>query len=164
MKRRLFTLLLALCLLASVAVAPVSAEETATDTATQPATEMVSDAKGECPCGCKYPRIEAILGRTDDMVKVKGVNIFPGQIDELLHEVEGVSSEYQVMIDHFDGKDRITLFFETEMPAEERKALGTAVQAHFKARIGVTVVPKPVSIGELPRSEKKSQRIFDNRY
>jgi len=52
MKRRLFTLLLALCLLASVAVAPVSAEETATDTATQPATEMVSDAKGECPCGC----------------------------------------------------------------------------------------------------------------
>ena len=119
---------------------------------------------GECPCGCKYPRIEAILGRTDDMVKVKGVNIFPGQIDELLHEVEGVSSEYQVMIDHFDGKDRITLFFETEMPVEERKALGTAVQAHFKARIGVTVVPKPVSIGELPRSEKKSQRIFDNRY
>ncbi|MDO4546555.1 MAG: phenylacetate--CoA ligase [Clostridia bacterium] len=119
---------------------------------------------GECACGCKFPRIDSILGRTDDMVKVKGVNIFPGQIDEILREIDGVSSEYQVMIDHLEGKDWITLFFETDLPSDERKALGVAVQSHFKARIGVTILTKPVSIGELPRSEKKATRIFDNRY
>ena len=49
---------------------------------------------GDCPCGRDYPRIDIILGRTDDMVKVKGVNIFPGQIDEMLKEVERASSGY----------------------------------------------------------------------
>ena len=42
---------------------------------------------GDCPCGLKYPRIDTLVGRTDDMIKVKGVNIFPGQIDEMLRAV-----------------------------------------------------------------------------
>lgn len=119
---------------------------------------------GKCPCGCAYPRVGMILGRTDDMVKVKGVNIFPGQIDETLRDVEGVSSEYQVMIDHLEGKDIITLFFETEWTGGAREALAERVKQHVKAHIGVSVAPKPVDMGELPRSEKKSTRIFDNRY
>ena len=56
---------------------------------------------GECPCGSKYPRIDVILGRTDDMVKVKGVNIFPSQIEEMLKGINGASSEYQVMIERY---------------------------------------------------------------
>lgn len=48
------------------------------------------------------------------MVKVRGVNIFPGQIDELLAGVEGASSEYQVMVDHLEGRDILTLFVEIE--------------------------------------------------
>jgi phenylacetate-CoA ligase len=44
---------------------------------------------GACACGSRFPRIDRIIGRSDDMVKVKGVNIYPGQIDELLREVEG---------------------------------------------------------------------------
>jgi len=118
---------------------------------------------GECACGLAYPRIDTIIGRTDDMVKVKGVNIFPGQIDELLREVEGASSEYQVMIDHLRGKDIMTLFFETENNAD-KKQLEQDVKQHCKAKVGISVVPKAVAIGELPRSEKKSTRIFDNRY
>ena len=119
---------------------------------------------GECPCGCAYPRIDIILGRTDDMVKVKGVNVFPGQIDDLLKEVEGVSSEYQVMIDHLEGKDRLTLFFETNVPAQDRKTVERNVLQAARARIGLSIVPMAVALGELPRSEKKSTRIFDNRY
>jgi len=118
---------------------------------------------GECPCGLKYPRIDTIIGRTDDMVKVKGTNIFPGQIDEMLREVEGASSEYQVIIDHLNGKDIVTLFFETEYEADKEIVMHN-VRQHCKAKIGITVVPKAVAIGELPRSEKKSARIFDNRY
>lgn len=119
---------------------------------------------GDCPCGRDYPRIDIILGRTDDMVKVKGVNIFPGQIDEMLKEVERASSEYQVMIDHLYGKDILTLFFETAVPVQERAFVEEEVARHCKDRIGLTPVAKAVAIGELPRSEKKSTRIFDNRY
>ena len=118
---------------------------------------------GECACGRKYPRIDIILGRTDDMIKVKGTNIFPAQIEEALKEVEGASSEYQVMIDHMNGKDVMTLFFEMEASAE-KQAIEQNVKHHCKTKIGITVVPKAVSIGELPRNEKKSTRIFDNRY
>ena len=119
---------------------------------------------GSCPCGCPYPRIDTILGRTDDMVKVKGVNIFPAQIEEMLREVEGTSSEYQVMIDHLNGRDIMTIFFETDLTDDARRHLENAVRDHCKAKIGIQIVPKAVSIGELPRSEKKSTRIYDNRY
>ncbi len=118
---------------------------------------------GECACGRKYPRIDVILGRTDDMVKVKGVNIFPSQIDEVVSTVPGASSEYQFMIDHLNGKDICTLFVEIEDGAD-KEAVGKDVQEHFKSKIGILVNVKPVSIGDLPRSEKKSTRVFDNRY
>lgn len=123
-------------------------------------TRMVPE---ECPCGSRYPRIGTILGRTDDMVKVKGVNIFPSQVDELLKGIEGASSEYQVMIDHLNGKDILTLFVEKDAAADAA-ALAGEIGAQFKARIGITAVVKPVELGDLPRSEKKSTRIFDNRY
>lgn len=119
---------------------------------------------GECKCGSKFPRIDILIGRTDDMVKVKGVNIFPGQIEDLLKTIPDVSSEYQVMIDHLQGKDSMTLFFETKLEGDARKELENKVQAEFKSRIGITIIPKAVSMMELPRSEKKSHRIFDNRY
>lgn len=118
---------------------------------------------GECPCGCPFPRIDTILGRTDDMVKVKGVNIFPSQIEELLTGIEGASSEYQFMLDHMNGKDICTLFVEANDGAN-RYELEIELQNAFKSKIGISVNVKPVSIGELPRSEKKSTRVFDNRY
>jgi phenylacetate-CoA ligase len=119
---------------------------------------------GRCECGSEFPRIATLIGRTDDMVKVKGVNIFPGQIDEIISEAEGASSEYQVMIDHLNGRDIMTVFFETKLPAGEKEKLEGAVCDMFKSRVGLTIVAKAVPMGDLPRSEKKSNRIFDNRY
>ena len=118
---------------------------------------------GDCLCGSKYPRIDAIIGRTDDMVKVKGVNIFPSQIDEMLSGVKGASSEYQFMLDHVDGKDICTLFVEIEWGVD-KDVMAKIIGDEFKAKIGITANVKPVAIGELPRSEKKSTRVFDNRY
>lgn len=118
---------------------------------------------GDCPCGSKYPRIDVILGRTDDMVKVKGVNIFPSQIEEMLAGIDGASSEYQFMIDHMEGKDICTLFVEAK-PEANKYELAIEVQNNFKIKIGIAVCAKVVDIGELPRSEKKSTRVFDNRY
>ncbi|NPD31833.1 phenylacetate--CoA ligase [Eggerthellaceae bacterium zg-997] len=119
---------------------------------------------GPCECGSPHPRIDIITGRTDDMVKVKGVNMFPAQIEEVIRFTDGTSSEYQVMIDHLMGHDVLTLFFETAATGEEREQVERSLEAIFKAKIGMTPQAKGVSIGELPRSEKKTRRIFDNRY
>ena len=119
---------------------------------------------GDCPCGSRFPRIDIIVGRTDDMVKVKGCNMFPAQFDEVLATIEGASSEYQVMIDHLMGKDEITVYFETTVPEENRKPLEEELVSKLKSKVGVTVIPKAVSVGYLPRSEKKTNRFFDNRY
>lgn len=118
---------------------------------------------GTCACGSPYPRIDTLIGRTDDMVKVKGVNIFPSQIEELLQTIEGASSEYQVMVDHLYGKDILTLFVEA-VPGANHYSLEIEIKNQFKLRIGLTPEVKLVEIGELPRSEKKSTRVFDNRY
>ncbi len=118
-----------------------------------------------CPCGRDYPRIDTILGRTDDMVKVKGVNIFPGQIEDILKELDDASSEYQVLIDHLEGKDHMKVRVETSLPAgESRKSLEAKLKTLFKTRINITVETEAVALGELPRSEKKSKRVFDRRF
>jgi phenylacetate-CoA ligase len=120
---------------------------------------------GKCECGLDYPRIATLIGRSDDMVKVRGTIIYPSRVDELLSKIDGVSSEYQIMIDHLNGKDILTLFFET--PLEQGKAssdLEKTVEHEFKQIIGLTPKAKAVGMGELPRSEKKSTRVFDNRY
>lgn len=119
---------------------------------------------GTCPCGSGFTRIDTLTGRTDDMVKVKGVNIFPAQIEEVIADVEGASSEYQVMIDHMYGKDIMTVFFETGVSEEAREAVELDLLHRFKSKVGITISPKAVPLGDLPRSEKKSKRIFDNRY
>ncbi len=118
---------------------------------------------GNCECGSPYPRIDILTGRTDDMVKVKGVNIYPGQIDNVLQVVEGASCEYQVIIDHLYGRDILTLYFETDF-MDKKDQLENDVRETFKSRIGITIVPKAVAVGDLPRSEKKTRRVFDNRY
>jgi phenylacetate-CoA ligase len=127
--------------------------------------DLTREVSGVCPCGSPYPRIDTLIGRSDDMVKVKGAMIYPSRIDELLSGIQDVSSEYQIQIDHLNGRDIINLFFETTLTDKTgMKALEKTVEAAFKEKIGITPHPVAVGMGELPRSEKKSTRIFDNRY
>lgn len=118
---------------------------------------------GECPCGCKYPRIDVIMGRTDDMMKIKGVNVFPSQIEEILQQFPDVSSEYQIRISHLDGKDTLRIYVETNGSVDFQE-LGADIAATVKSRIGFTPLVKVVEIGVLPRSEKKTKRVIDERY
>ena len=117
---------------------------------------------GECPCGVKYPRHDIILGRTDDMVKVKGVNIYPGQIEDMLKDVDGASSEYQIIVDLINGKSELTLRVEREKGVD-KSALEQKIVRGFKNTIGIKITAEVVDIGDLPRSEKKSRRVIDNR-
>ena len=119
---------------------------------------------GDCACGCKHPRIDTLVGRTDDMIKVKGCNMFPAQIEEVIKITEGTSSEYQVMIETISGHDILTLLFETPLEGEAKTRCEQELAMIFKAKIGCTPEAKGVPMGELPRSEKKTRRIFDSRY
>lgn len=118
---------------------------------------------GTCPCGSKFPRLDSIMGRTDDMIKIKGVNVFPSQVEEILKEFPEVSSEYQIRISHLDGRDTMRLYVETNGTVDFL-ALSRRIAEKVKSRIGFTPLVKVVELGLLPRSEKKSKRVFDERY
>ena len=118
---------------------------------------------GECPCGSKFPRIDTIMGRTDDMMKIKGVNVFPSQIEEVLGTFPEISSEYQIRISHLDGKDTMRIYVETTGSVDFND-LSKRIAEKVKSRIGFTPIVKVVEIGLLPRSTKKTQRVIDERY
>ncbi len=118
---------------------------------------------GECPCGSKFPRIDTIMGRTDDMMKIKGVNVFPSQIEEVLGTFPEISSEYQIRISHLDGKDTMRIYVETTGNVNFND-LSKRIAEKVKSRIGFTPIVKVVEIGLLPRSTKKTQRVIDERY
>ena len=119
---------------------------------------------GECSCGSRYPRLDTIRGRSDDMFKVHGVNMFPSQVEELLGTVDGVSSEYKIDIAHDDDKNRDIIMLTVE--AEGRVSFdrtAETIKALFKSKMSVTPKVVVVSVGTLPRSEKKTRRVFDHR-
>ena len=118
---------------------------------------------GECECGSRFPRLDAIMGRTDDMMKIKGVNVFPSQIEEVLKLFPEISSEYQIRISHLDGRDTMRIYVETTGDVEF-KSLAERIAAMVKSRIGFTPLVKVVEVGVLQRSEKKTKRVFDERY
>lgn len=118
---------------------------------------------GSCPCGSPYPRLDIIQGRTDDMVKIKGVNVFPSQIEAVLREFTELSSEYQIRISHLEGKDTMRLYVETNGTVDFIE-LAERIAEKVKSRIGFTPLVKVVEIGVLPRSEKKTKRVIDERY
>lgn len=119
---------------------------------------------GECPCGRSYPRLDVIKGRSDDMFKVHGVNMFPSQVEELLGTVDGVSSEYKIDIAHDDEKNRDIILLTVE--AEGRVSFDKTsqrIKELFKSKMSVTPKVVVVPLSTLPRSEKKTQRVFDHR-
>ncbi|OIQ58385.1 phenylacetate-coenzyme A ligase [Moorella thermoacetica] len=115
-----------------------------------------------CSCGSPYPMIERVLGRTDDMVKIKGVNIFPGQIDHVLHLTTGAGSEYQLILTRQEGKDRLLVKIE-HLPGYDGEATAAECRRQIKARIGILADVEAVPLGTLPRSEKKTRRVYDYR-
>lgn len=119
---------------------------------------------GECPCGRKHPRLDIIKGRSDDMFKVHGVNMFPSQVEELLALVDGVPSEYTINIAHDEpaNKDIMLVTVEAEGRVDFEQT-GRQIRELFKSRIGVTPKITVVPVGTLPRSEKKTQRVIDHR-
>ena len=114
---------------------------------------------GPCRCGSPYPRIARITGRSDDMFKVRGVPIYPAQVDTVLSGIGGLGSEYQVVLTREGGHDRFVVRVEADLPEVAAEHVSEALRARLSVRPDVEIVP----LGTLPRTERKTKRVFDER-
>ena len=90
-----------------------------------------------------------------------------GNVYTRVVEVDPATQEpvaYEYLVRNRDGKDQITVFFETEAEGDAKAEIEQNLTSIFRGKIGVTPIARGVAVGELPRSEKKTKRIFDNRY
>ncbi len=119
-----------------------------------------------CSCGSILPMHDRILGRSDDMIIFRAVNIYPGQIDSVLSRIDDVGSEYQIVLEsRDDGKDYMTLRLESREGADKGQypEIKRKVSAAIKKALLVSCDVDLTDYRSLPRSERKSKRVFDNR-
>jgi phenylacetate-CoA ligase len=111
-------------------------------------------------------RMEKVTGRTDDMIILRGVNLFPTQVEELILRIPGLSPHYQCVLTRPNRMDEMTVRVEARDPqtnAKERARLGGELAGHVKHTIGVTVAVDVVEPNVLARSSGKLNRILDER-
>ncbi len=130
--------------------------------------DITSIINEKCPCGRTFLRIERIRGRTDDMLKVRGVMLFPYQIEKAILEVQGVEPHYQIVITRPQYLDEIEVMVEMskETFSDEIKHienLKKKLERRIEETVGIRVKVSLVEPKSLPRSEGKAKRIIDKR-
>jgi phenylacetate-CoA ligase len=123
---------------------------------------------GTCACGRTLVRMEKVTGRTDDMLIIRGVNVFPSQVEHVLMGTEGVEPHYQIVVNRVGNMDTMDVevevsenIFSDEIRVLEK--LSGRIQADIKDMLGVTCKVKLVEPKTIQRSEGKAQRVIDNR-
>jgi len=113
-----------------------------------------------------FRRMEKVTGRTDDMMIVRGVNVFPTQIEEIILGVPGLSPYFQCVLSRPGRMDELTVNVEADpsVPEESRAELGRVVAARVKDRVGSTCLVDVVAPGSIERSVGKARRIVDHRH
>ena len=123
---------------------------------------------GTCACGRTLKRMERVMGRSDDMLIIKGVNVFPMQIEKVLFEVEGTEPHYQIIVDRENHADKITVMVEVmesiffDEMKKQRQVIDT-IKSRLASEVGVNVDVKLVEEKSLERSEGKAKRVIDRR-
>jgi phenylacetate-CoA ligase len=120
-----------------------------------------------CPCGRTYPRLPlGIYGRFDDMIVVRGENVYPSAIEDVLRAIPGFGGEFRVIVSRREAMDELLVRVEYAASHGEpgaRSALGTLVRDRLRARLGLFPVVELVPEGSLPRTEFKARRVIDDR-
>jgi phenylacetate-CoA ligase len=118
-----------------------------------------------CSCGSLLPMHGPLLGRTDDMFILRGVNIYPGQIDHFLSEESNIGSEYQVILTRAEGRDYMKIRVERgeTVPSSKDAGIAAKLQDAIRRHILVRADVEILDYGKLPRTERKSKRVFDER-
>ena len=132
---------------------------------TRDITSIISEP---CPCGRTFKKISRIIGRTDDMLIIKGVNIFPSQIEAVLFDIKGTEPHYQIIVEREGRLDKIfvmvevteSIFFD-EM--KKQRKLVEQIQKRLTTELGISVDVKLVEEKSLERFEGKAKRVIDKR-
>ena len=123
---------------------------------------------GDCPCGSKFPRLDTIMGRTDDMMKIKGVNVFPSQIEAVLMGVKEASAHYMLVVDRVNSQDKLTVQVELKddvdiNDADKLEKLAAYIKTQIKQTLLISAKVELLPPKSIARSEGKAKRITDNR-
>lgn len=121
-----------------------------------------------CSCGRTFYRMERITGRTDDMLIIRGVNVFPSQIEHVLMSIEGVEPHYMIIVNREGSLDVVEVqvevsenIFSDEVKVLEK--LGKKIEREIKDLLGISCQIKLVEPKTIQRSEGKAKRVIDNR-
>ena len=122
----------------------------------------------ECQCGRCHPRMMRVMGRSDDMLIIRGVNVFPSQVEHTLMGVEGVGDNYQITLTKKGPMDVVSLEVEvTEETFSDKMGdmvgLKNRIENELRSDIGISMLVKLVQAGSIPRSEGKAKRVVDLR-
>ena len=132
---------------------------------TRDLTRLISEP---CPCGRTLTRMQRVMGRTDDMLIIKGVNVYPSQIEEILFEVEGTKPHYQIVVEREGRLDKATVLVEVVESIffdqmNKQRELIDLIKKRLNTELGIGVDIKLVGEKSLERSEGKAKRIVDKR-
>ncbi len=136
----------------------------------QPMIRLVSGDRARwidapCPCGRTYPRLpDGLYGRIDDMLIVRGENIYPSAIEDALRAIDGFGGEFRVIVSRREAMDELLVQVEyAAAHADRRDALQKTMRERLRARLGVHPRVELVPEGTLPRTEFKARRVIDDR-
>jgi len=127
----------------------------------------IEDAK--CACGRTFARMHRVMGRTDDMLIIRGVNVFPSQIEGVLMEMEGTEPHYQIVVDREPGMmDNLEVWVEVspERVSDEVRVLESMerrISHELQSVLGISLKVKLVEPKTIARSEGKAKRVIDRR-
>jgi phenylacetate-CoA ligase len=132
---------------------------------TRDLTRLLPEA---CPCGRTLTRMQRILGRTDDMLIIKGVNVYPSQIEEVLFDIEGTKPHYQLLVEREGRLDKVTVLVEVSEAIffdqmKKQRQMIELIKKRLATELGIGVEVKLVGEKSLERSEGKARRVVDKR-
>ncbi len=132
---------------------------------TRDLTRLLPDS---CPCGRTFKKMSRILGRTDDMLIIKGVNVFPTQIEAILFEIEGTEPHYNLVVEREHNEDKVTVMVEVVESIffdamKKQRALIDMIRKRLASELGIGVDVRLVEEKTLERFEGKGNRVIDKR-
>jgi phenylacetate-CoA ligase len=132
---------------------------------TRDLTKLIAEP---CPCGRTSIRMGRVVGRSDDMIIIKGVNVFPSQIETILFEIEGTEPHYQIIIDRKGAMDEVSVLVEVSEAIffdqmKKQRQLIELIKKRFASELGISFDVRLVESKTLERFDGKAERVIDRR-
>jgi phenylacetate-CoA ligase len=118
--------------------------------------DLASVTREPCPCGRTFARMSRVKGRTDDMLVIRGVNVFPSEIERVLLSFDGLAPHYRLVVERVERLDELTVQVEGAADA-------APVKEQLERALGLSARVEVLEPGAIPRSEGKALRVLDRR-